>query len=845
MATLVSVTNGNFTSASTWEGVNTPISLLPTTAVTAQTLTTTFVASNGLTSTGGTATGVVLYMANRVAAGATGVFELAIFNSTAGATAATASFLGSDIPVFTAANLRQIYVRLNTPLTLVNGNAYQLRLRFTIANAVSVQVIGANQWARLFTDGVPATGATGDIFYVVGRLTGPGSTASVTVTMDNNNSTQYSSLALGQFGTLQWSTSTNTELRLYGQPYAGALISTWMGGGNFRMGTTSSPIQAGVTASFWIGATTVGGLRVQINDGASFEAAGAYKKPWTLLTSTIAAGATGATVADATGWSVGDDIVIAATTRTITQSDRRSINSISGNFIGFTATSFLHDGVGIYAAEVINLTRNCQISCVNPSFKSYMTHSLATGNTMSLDSVEISDIGYAQNIGAVYWSGNGTASVSLRVTNCAFVECVGAVTFPSTSNLTNFLVDNCVGYRINGASSLVYTPAAATTPTILSGATVSNCVAISGTSSSFAGFAVQNNSIDMIGNRSSGHSSFGILYGVLGSRFSQSGTFNNNLVHANGNGLSVVIYDSLISGKHPTGNAAVRNGSWGWYANFSYNSRFDNTTLIENTTANLLLSYNIGAVASGLIFNNLIAHGSTAYPTGIGIAIGAANNNTTSHTSQAVFNNCLIGTSGSHTAGDIGVVTTVESGLTTSLVFNNCTLSSSVEFIRSSFTSANSSVALQRADGATGTHRIYYRSGLQSTDTTIFRSSSYSLRLTPSSSTGLQKFSPKVIPVRIGSTPTISTWVRMSATADGTNYNGSLPRMFLEYNGALGTFPSYDDILLATAATGNGVWQQLSAVLPVVPTDNTAFKVYLDCSGTLGWVNVDDWKITQ
>jgi hypothetical protein len=85
----------------------------------------------------------------------------------------------------------------------------------------------------------------------------------------------------------------------------------------------------------------------------------------------------------------------------------------------------------------------------------------------------------------------------------------------------------------------------------------------------------------------------------------------------------------------------------------------------------------------------------------------------------------------------------------------------------------------------------------------------------------------------------------MSATADGNNYNGTLPRLWLENTASLGVFSGYDDVLLATAATGNGVWKQLSATLPVTPYENTAFKVYLDCSGTVGWVNVDDWRISQ
>jgi hypothetical protein len=159
--------------------------------------------------------------------------------------------------------------------------------------------------------------------------------------------------------------------------------------------------------------------------------------------------------------------------------------------------------------------------------------------------------------------------------------------------------------------------------------------------------------------------------------------------------------------------------------------------------------------------------------------------------------------------------------------------------------SSGSRVAFQRIDNTVGAHRTYYRNGLLSLDTTIFRSTTKSSKMTPSSATIYQQFGKKLIPVKANSTPTISVWVRKSVVGDGSAYNGSQPRLWLTNNPAIALFPSYDDIILATASAANGTWEQLSATLPVVPYEDTAFEVYLDCSGTIGWVNVDDWRVSQ
>lgn len=106
-------------------------------------------------------------------------------------------------------------------------------------------------------------------------------------------------------------------------------------------------------------------------DQGKLDAQGTPKTPWTRLVSGISAGVTTFDVLDATGWQVGDEIVITATVpRSVpsfwTKDDRRTIAEINGNTV--TVDSGLtnaHPAVSFsgasYTAEVLNLTRDVVI----------------------------------------------------------------------------------------------------------------------------------------------------------------------------------------------------------------------------------------------------------------------------------------------------------------------------------------------------------------------------------------------------------------------------------------------------------------------------------------------------
>jgi len=855
MAILHSVSNGNFTSASTWEVVSPTASGASFLTITnLVTVATTYVASPTFSPGVVNLTGVWLAMGGRL--GTTGTFDVQLYNLTLATQSSLVTVNMTDLPGQITANLKGVYFRFSSGVTLSSTQSYQLRLKTSTANMLNVYYgTTTNNYMRLFTTSTTAAPASTDVLYIDGLLTGAGASTPITVTMNNNDSTEFGAISIGHIGTLDWLTNTTTELRLAGEVYPASAISLLVAGGTYRMGTTSSRIQRGFTASLYINAGVANGRRIQVQDLSYFTTAGATMSyTWTTLSTDMATFSVTATTSVATGWNVGDEIVIAPTARTITAYDRRVLTNVSGTTltIGVSASNF-HSGTGIFAGEVINLTRNCRILCTNPLVRTYITQG-AVASIIEVDSTEFVNMGAgAAGVGVFHLNGGGVTSSNTigtqSIKNCSFNDCGIALyltfTGTTTTSYYNVIMDNCVYNTRTTTGGLFYQPTAPTgqpAPAVNSYIS-NNCLIFGGTSSAIIGIYCFNNTIDIENNRISGVvSTWGYQYGQA-TTYIISEKFNNNVARSNLYGFNVFFRDTLDSGLHPTGNKSIRN-TYGWTIYGSVNSRIDDLTSIGNTTTNLYGSINtLGS--NKLYFNNATAYGEASFASVYGLYLASTTYPTESFSTQIVFNNCNIGT---HSGGDIriGLVASTEPiNLALDLVFNNCNLTSAIEVSQPNYMSSGSRVAFQRIDNTVGAHRTYYRNGLLSIDTSIYRSTTKSSKMTPSSATIYQQFGRKLIPVKSNSTPTISVWVRKSVVGDGSAYNGSQPRLWLTNNPAIALFPSYNDIILATASAANGTWEQLSATLPVVPYEDTAFEVYLDCRGTTGWVNVDDWRVSQ
>lgn len=848
MAVLVASTSGNWTDANIWQQISTASSHLVFVNVTG--LNTTLQASTAFTPGAITTDGLWLGLYSR-AASPNGTFSVELFNSTTSAVITSYTDNVSVLP--TTANLggaKGIYFRWSSPVTLNATHSYTIRCRTAQINQVTLWYGSAlTNWSRILTITATASPAATDQLYITSRYSA-GSLITCTVSMNNNDSTEYAGVYIGPSSTLNWPTNQNTQLRLSGEIYTGANISIYVGGGTFQMGTSASRIQDGFTASLFITPGSGNGRRITTIDGGIIRAAGSTMSyTWTTLSANVATASTSCTTTDVTGWKVGDEIVIAPTRRaastvTAVQYDRRVLTSVSGNTLGFAALSFYHDGVGDFAGEIINITRNCRIVGTTPAtFRTYIGQVVANNNINEFDDVEIYGMGTNATTGAIFMNGSG-ATGQIIVRNCAFVDGSTGVAITSTTNFYNIIVTNNVyTTRITTGSFFILQGTQTLTNPIVSNCLISNnCMIFGGTSSNLIGIDSYTAAIRFIGNRVSG------IQTVQGFRvgfttvYQVSDIISGNIVRASGAGMFLILNDGIKMGYTQSGNKTIRNLNYGMYLVGSSNTRFDDLVSIGNQIGNMLCGYNVGGQQFNVVLNNATIQSDSLNTTQYGMIVGLGGAPTVPIALTMTMNDCNIGTSSAHTLGDIRFNADVNQVL--DLVCNNCNFGSAIEVSQPGFMSDGSRVAIQRANKVNGAHRTYFTFGLLTLDSTIFRSGTRSTRMTPTSATFSQKFGRKVIPIRASQQPTISVFVRKSAVGDGTSYNGNQPRLWLKNNPALANFGTYNDLILATASAANGTWEQLSAQLPVVPYEDSAFEVYLDCNGTTGWVNIDDWKIT-
>lgn len=150
--------------------------------------------------------------------------------------------------------------------------------------------------------------------------------------------------------------------------------------------------------------------------------------------------------------------------------------------------------------------------------------------------------------------------------------------------------------------------------------------------------------------------------------------------------------------------------------------------------------------------------------------------------------------------------------------------------------------AFTNMNNITGYHVTYLAAGNRSIDSTttcnINETTSPSERLTPQSNSLKLRSGSKFVALNAGESTAIAVYVRKSTLAtNGVAYNGTAPRLILKRNGAVGI---NSDILMDQLDTTSENFLKLAGVSPVV-TDPGVLEFYIDCDGTQGWINIDNW----
>jgi hypothetical protein len=776
MATLHSVQSGNFTTSTTWGLVDTSSAVL--TYTTQGFPLTTPTASPTFTPGVITVQGISIHISNR-STSATGTITVELFNATTAIVVASVTINVTDL--FNnggqgSSPIGWVYFKFTSPVTTVTAQLYSVRLTNSGGNQVAVNYLTtAQNWTKVLVTTTNQAPAATDVLVIAGEHTAAGVSSTYSVTMNNTNTTAFGNLFVSSKGTLIYGTasSTNYVLRL-----AGNLLVQYFG--TLQIGSVSDPIPATSTATLEILCTTA--LQFTIIVFGTMTTYGTTKTIATKLAADVAIGATTSTTSTATGWLNGDIIAVPSTTRTSTQHETKTLNTnASGTTLTHNAYTFAHGGNATtkVQADVVNLTRNViirsatgtlltnktNIQMKDPSITSFFyTAFLALGTSTTTTTSGICVA--ALNTGTIT-AQTGSFDFQYNVVREIVTQAAtttAACAFQTVSN-TGINISNNIFYLL-GWSTIVGT-------TILTSINDNNyfmgCLATT---------QIINASI----------AGGGIVFASNNTPAAITTFYNNS--------SNCSFYSNNTIGLYMTSVVGVSVSNFLFWRNNTYGIQFIQTTPYNRNNillfdgcyffGNTLTSINyIGApIRTKIYFTNSFFYGGTTLVQPQHFANTIAN----PAIDTFYYSNCYFGYSDtSLTSSPFSTSALSAPYASVYKIFNNCYFNT-IETTTTAQTGYNIFGGFRSLNhnGVTASNREWNQNGLITTDPTIFLSSNKSIRLTPNSATIKLTSHLVRVPVKIGTTCTISVNVRESITADGAVYNGNAPRLMYVFNPILG-----------------------------------------------------------
>ncbi len=824
MAILKSIATGNFTSASTWGVVVGSVSA----GATNQLITTSVSASPAITGLSNTVDGVMVQLGYRIAS-PTGTVTLELYNNTTTTIDRTVTINVSDLSsqsgVSTLTYGGWIYFKFGSTITLNGAQSYAVRIKASVSNQLAFMRSGTSgDWNRGLITTTTQAPTTGDTCHVAGEFLSSGSSNSFTVTMDNTStSLQLSAdggnnaLTINEKSTFCYGTtaSTNYYLKCAGNvtSYCGATL---------KISDVSVPTPSTSTTTLELVLTSNG--QYGFIPCGTVSSYGATKTVSAKLNADASIGATSLTTDVSTGWKSGDIVGIAGTTRTYTDLQKLTLSAdASGTTLTTNALTVAHGGnstTGVQA-DLVNLSRN--VKFLSQTFASYVYFPNVT-QSVSLYYTEFKGFGTAtaNKYGLSFYSDTITADIRY----CSFYD--GNIVTNSRCIQVNQLTTGTINFQSCNLFNACLNDA--------------------------------NIQLQPITGRA--NTAFNNMV-IIGGNYSQilnvGGTFTN-ITQANSNGQGIVINEKAQIGTisnintYGCSNYGIMISSCygniltikSWRCNTqNINISLTQTVIpqskvlyIDGVTTFGAANYSIylSSAAGAIILNNVTATAGTTLLSTSAIAIGNSGLDT------IFISNSTFGSG--HTGGDILV--------SNSYYPNNVSLFN-VNLLSTIKLSSSSQSAIQRGwlgqglsslneNGVAGNNFFYDNNSTQSKDTTIYNTSSPSFRIAPNTTTYNSKteHTPIKLAVKSGDTPTITVAVRKSVVGDGTAYNGTQPRLMLRPCIHAGVT---DYTVIATASGAAGSWETLSAALPA-PSMDCVYEFYVDCDGSTGWINIDDWNTT-
>jgi hypothetical protein len=819
VATLVSKTNGNFTTAATW-AVADAISLLSTEVSNAAS-TTSFISSAAFTPGAITIDALGVKVISRSAT-PSGTFSVRLAIAGVAVAGTTVTVNVSDITQ--TVNGWHIF-KFAVPVTLAAATAYTLQIQSSVANAVTLyKSATAGDWSRILRTTTTQAPAAADNILVAGELTGAGTSNTWTVTMDNTAATSWTGgLEISGKGTLDYSTAISTTFQL-------RMGSTMLlnGAGTLQMGTLASPIPASSKAQleFVVASNVQFGLNCR---GDYFlNTYGAVKTGRALLAADLAVAGTSLTTNVSTGWLSGDVIAVASTTQTTTQSESLTLSgNASGTTVPVSAASFAHSGTAGSQAEIVNITRNVNIFGQSTTLQTFI----------NLGATGVVNINYTafKFMGSAVTGSRGidiaTTTGSCAITGCALSNFEATSSFGFNLNAAannNITISDCVSYRIQSA----FINCVAHTNT---GILIQNCWGITGLGA--ASSILQSTATAGTYNGIVAVSAGGAGIQIGSSTPTSSLVMSNFTAHSNGaagliiTGVTCLSSDPLTI----TGVTAWRNVTRGIHIVGSSNIVIDTASLFGNVTGNIEFITN---VSSSITLKGVTALGglSPQAPSGIKFSVDCM---------DITIENSFFGFVIPHGTADIDFGTVKQT--LSRVSFRNTQFNSTNTVANVLSLIGDSFVGSSKHQGAGTSHFAWTRVGTLRNDLVLFDPAtpgSESLRYTFSN---LNTFANAVTPLKrvivpSGKSLKVTASVRTSTVGDGTAYLATTyPRLVVKANPAVGV--NSTTVLATATAASSGAWEVISGTTGVA-TDNGVLEFYIEAVGPItGWMNIDSWKV--
>lgn len=848
MARLAAAADGNFTSSGTWVVIDAATALVTEGGTSQTNLTTTSQNSANITPTSNiTIDGVAIRIGS--VAGATGTLTMTLYNVTSTASVVAVNVPIADLPASSnAEGGRAGWFLIGTgDQNLTSGSNYQVRLNVSSGSStIGVMTNGTTaNWQHMFRTKTAQAPAAGDDLFVLGLWTSSGTWTQYAVTMDSTTSgTVYGSnpgAGVERSGifvcksTVSWANSSSTN---YALAVAGNVTISW--GGAWEMGTSGTPCSTSSTMTLQFNTATGYGLICNI--GGTVSTFGTPRTTgkdvsWTVLTADATSGSTTTyNVQHDTGWTSGSTCYISSTNPNaggeaaeLTLSADASTSSIQA-----TTASANYEGTWPIPAVLALTTRNVVIQSDNAG-RAALCKLFGAGSwqaqwlLFNYGGVTLSAI--TANTAWRYVCFNNKAATLTTWIFRVDGTCSGTSSFKDIVWIGNF----------NGAG-IQFVPGSSST---LTNWTVNDLILIGdGTSNTFQftpGPYTSFKGLKCLGGD-----------GLLSPQAQIGTTLPSDWLQDSwqlGNGglgsladFSYTLRNITISGfrAYNTGGGggiSVSGGAW-------YNVTFQNCLFILAYSPVFMLSGDQSH--TNVVFDNCVwgAPGASAY-----YFVGTFGNFDIGHVDYTFYNCDLEATTASGVGPTYLLQLSSDGGggeaSDIRLSFVHCKSTASLvygdplgQYSPSSFVSVvnyNRSNTDHRitwlAKGITSTSSV----NLTQTDNTVYNTAAPSEKMTPGSASVKLPSSTKRVAITSGSTATVTVYVRKSAT-----YNGNEPRLMAKRNDAVGlTALTVGDTM--TAAVEN--WEQLSYTTPTATGDGV-WEFYVDCDGTVGYINVDDWSAT-